>query len=335
MKTYEIAEFGIDKLGFVERDVPTPGPTEVLVRFHAAAINYRDLRMVEGLYNPRLKMPVVPLSDGAGEVTAIGSEVTKWTVGDRVCPIFIQGWIDGEISFEKARTALGGDRDGVLREFGCFDESALVAIPEYLDFEQASTLPCAAVTAWHALVVSGGIKAGDSILLQGTGGVSIFAVQIAKAIGARVIITSSSDEKLAHARELGADDLINYRETPDWEKRVSELTGRCGVDHILEVGGAGTLSKSISAVRMGGHIALIGVLAGDAPVNWIPLFMKTIRLQGLFVGSRKMFEDMNEFFSNHRIVPVIDKVFGFDKVPEALRYMDSAKHFGKIVVKIP
>ncbi len=335
MKSYEIAEFGIDKLAISEREMPNPGPNDVLVKFHAASINYRDLRMVEGLYNPRLKMPVVPLSDGAGEVVGIGSEVTKWKVGDRVCPIFIQGWIDGEISFEKARTALGGDRDGVLREFGCFDESALVAIPAHLDFEQASTLPCAAVTAWHCLVVSGGIKAGDSVLLQGTGGVSIFALQIAKAIGARVIITSSSDEKLVRAKELGADDLINYRETPDWEKRVSELTDRRGVDHVLEVGGAGTLSKSIAAVKMGGHIALIGVLAGDSPVNWIPLFMKSIRLQGLFVGSRKMFEDMNEFFETHRIMPVIDRVFDFAEAPDALRYMNSAKHFGKIVVKIP
>lgn len=335
MKSYEIAEFGIDKLAISEREMPNPGPNDVLVKFHAASINYRDLRMVEGLYNPRLKMPVVPLSDGAGEVVGIGSEVTKWKIGDRVCPIFIQGWIDGEISFEKARTALGGDRDGVLREFGCFDESALVAIPAHLDFEQASTLPCAAVTAWHCLVVSGGIKAGDSVLLQGTGGVSIFALQIAKAIGARVIITSSSDEKLVRAKELGADDLINYRETPDWEKRVSELTDRRGVDHVLEVGGAGTLSKSIAAVKMGGHIALIGVLAGDAPVNWIPLFMKSIRLQGLFVGSRKMFEDMNEFFETHRIMPVIDRVFDFAEAPDALRYLNSAKHFGKIVVKIP
>lgn len=335
MKSYEIAEFGIDKLAISEREMPNPGPNDVLVKFHAASINYRDLRMVEGLYNPRLKMPVVPLSDGAGEVVGIGSEVTKWKVGDRVCPIFIQGWIDGEISFEKARTALGGDRDGVLREFGCFDESALVAIPAHLDFEQASTLPCAAVTAWHCLVVSGGIKAGDSVLLQGTGGVSIFALQIAKAIGARVIITSSSDEKLVRAKELGADDLINYRETPDWEKRVSELTDRRGVDHVLEVGGAGTLSKSIAAVKMGGHIALIGVLAGDSPVNWIPLFMKSIRLQGLFVGSRKMFEDMNEFFETHRIMPVIDRVFDFAEAPDALRYLNSAKHFGKIVVKIP
>jgi len=335
MKAYEITEFGVDRLAAHERELPAPAAGEVLVKFHAASVNYRDLRMVEGLYNPRLKLPVVPFSDGAGEVTAVGSEITKWKVGDRVCPIFIQGWIDGGISFEKARTALGGDRDGVLREFGCFDETALVRIPDHLDFAQASTLPCAAVTAWHALVVSGGLKAGDSVLLQGTGGVSIFALQIARAFGARVIITSSSDEKLAKARELGADDLINYRETPDWEKRVSELTDRRGVDHVLEVGGAGTMSKSIAAVRMGGHIALVGVLAGDAPVNWIPLFMKSIRLQGLFVGSRKMFEDMNAFFANHRIEPVIDRVFGFDEAPDALRYLSSAKHFGKIVVKIP
>jgi len=334
MKAYEINRFGIDELDLVDREKPTPGPGEVLVRIRAASVNFRDLRMVQGLYNPRLKTPLVPFSDGAGEIVAVGPEVAKWRVGDRVCPIFMQGWTDGDVNYEKARTALGGDRDGVLREFTCFDESGLVRIPDGYSFDQAATLPCAAVTAWHALVVSGGIKAGDTVLVQGTGGVSIFALQIAKAFGAKVFVISSSDEKLERARDLGADELINYRTAPDWDKRVSELTGRRGVDHVVEVGGAGTLSRSISAVRMGGHIALIGVLAGDAPVNWMPIFMKAIRLQGIFVGSRKMFEEMNAFFQEHLIEPVIDRVFGFADAREALKTMESATHFGKIVVKV-
>jgi 2-desacetyl-2-hydroxyethyl bacteriochlorophyllide A dehydrogenase len=333
VKTYEIQEFGIDRLALVDREVPTPGPNDVLVAIRAASLNFRDLRMVQGLYNPRLKMPLVPFSDGAGEVVAVGGGVTRWQIGDHVCPIFMQGWIDGEVTFEKARTALGGDRDGVLREFAVFDESGLVRIPEYLTFEEAAVLPCAALTAWHALVESGGVRAGDTVLVQGTGGVSVFALQIAKAFGATVIVTSSSDEKLARAKELGADELINYKATPDWEKTVSEITNRRGVDHVVEVGGAGTLSKSIASVRMGGHIALIGVLAGNADVNWMPIFMKAIKLQGIFVGSRAMFESMNAFFAKHEIRPVIDRVFEFDQAREALRMMESAVHFGKLVVR--
>ncbi len=334
MKAYEIQEFGIDNLVIADRDRPTPGPTEVVVRMRSVSVNFRDLRMVQGLYNPRLKMPLVPFSDGAGEIAEVGSAVTRWKPGDRVCPIFMQGWIDGDVTFEKARTALGGDRDGVLREYAAFDQEGVVRVPEHLSFAEASTLPCAAVTAWHALVVSGEIKAGDTVLVQGTGGVSVFALQIAKAFGAKVIVTSSSDEKLERARGLGADELINYRQTPDWEKRVSEITERRGVDHVVEVGGAGTLSRSIASTAMGGHIALIGVLAGNADVNWMPIFMKAIKLQGIFVGSRTMFEEMNGFFAEHQIRPVIDQSFGFDSAREALRTMESATHFGKIVIEI-
>lgn len=334
MKAYEINKFGIDELDLVDREMPQPGPREAVVGIRSASVNFRDLRMVQGLYNPRLRTPLVPFSDGAGEIVAVGPEVQKWRVGDRVCPIFMQGWADGDVNYEKARTALGGDIDGVLREFACFDESGLVRIPDGYSFDQAATLPCAAVTAWHALVVSGGIKAGDTVLVQGTGGVSIFALQIAKAFGAKVFLISSSDEKLERARRLGADELINYRTVPDWEKRIAELTARRGVDHVVEVGGAGTLSRSISSVRMGGHIALIGVLAGDAPVNWMPIFMKAVRLQGIFVGSRKIFEEMNAFFEQHRIEPVIDRVFEFGDAREALRTMESASHFGKLVVRV-
>jgi len=334
MKTYEINEFGIEKLTLAERAKPEPKASEVSVKFHAASLNYRDLMMVKGFYNPKLKTPIVPLSDGAGEVVAIGEKVTKWKIGDRVCPIFMQGWTDGAIEVSKARTALGGDLDGCLREFGAFDENGLVKIPEHLSYEEAATLPCAAVTAYNALFCSGGLKPDDSVLLQGTGGVSIFALQLASVYGCRAIVTSSSDEKLERAKELGADDLVNYKETPDWDKRVLELTEKRGVDHVVEVGGAGTLQKSLNAVKMGGHIAVIGVLSGAGEINPVSILMKAVRLQGIFVGSREMFEAMNRLFSEHRLNPVIDKVFPFDEAREALKYMESAAHFGKIVIKI-
>ncbi|HLM00510.1 MAG TPA: NAD(P)-dependent alcohol dehydrogenase, partial [Pyrinomonadaceae bacterium] len=228
MKAYEIQRFGVENLAPVERETPQPQANEVLVKFRAASLNYRDLMMVQGAYNPKLKLPLVPFSDGAGEVVAVGEAVTKWQTGDRVCPIFMQGWIDGDIEFKKARTALGGDSDGCLREFGAFNENGLVKIPDHLSFEEAATLPCAALTAYHALFVSGCLKPGETVLLQGTGGVSIFALQFASVFGCRVIVTSSNDEKLTRAQNLGATDLINYKNTADWDKAVLELTGKRG-----------------------------------------------------------------------------------------------------------
>ena len=335
MKAYEINEFGIDNLTLAERDEPTVSETQVKVKFHAVSLNYRDLMVVKGQYNPRMKFPVIPFSDGAGEVVEIGENVTKWKVGDRVCPIFTQGWIEGETSGAKSKTTLGGggDWDGVLREYGTFSDEGLVKIPEHLSFEEAATLPCAAVTAWDALVVSGNLKAGETVLTQGTGGVSIFAIQFAKLFGAKVIATSSSNEKLAKVRELGADETINYKETPDWDKSALALTNKNGVDHIVEVGGAGTIAKSVNAVRIGGHIAVIGVLSSGNDFNPVSVLMKQVRLQGILVGSRKMFEDMNRAIELTKLKPVIDKVFEFGEVREALKYMESGKHFGKIVVK--
>ena len=334
MKVYEINEFGIEKITLTERDEPKPEANQVKVKFHAASLNYRDLMMIKGAYNPKLKTPLVPFSDGAGEVVEIGESVTKFKIGDRVTPIFMQGWIDGEISFKKAKTTLGGDLDGVLREFGTFDENGLVCIPDHFSYEEAATLPCAAVTAYHALFESGRMKSDDSILLQGTGGVSIFALQLAATLGTKIIITSSSDEKLQKAKEMGADDLINYKETEDWDKAVLDLTEKRGVDHIVEVGGAGTMQKSVNAVKMGGHIAVIGALAGKGDFNPTSVLMKSVRLQGIFVGSRQMFEDMNRYLCNHNhIKPVIDKTFEFEEVKDALKFMESGSHFGKIVVK--
>ena len=334
MKAFEIQEFGIDKLVLVEREKPKPKENEVLVRFHAASLNYRDLMMVKGWYDPKLKMPLVPFSDGAGEVVEVGKSVTKWKVGDRVMPIFMQGWIDGEVSSKKSKTALGGDLDGCLREFGAFDENGLVEIPGHLSYEEAATLPCAAVTAWNALKISGDVKTGETVLLLGTGGVSIFALQFAKHLGAETIITSSSDEKLGQADILGANHLINYKENQEWDDAVSVFTAKCGVDHVIEVGGAGTLGKSLNSVKMGGHIAVIGVLANQGEFNPISILMKAVRLQGIFVGSREMFEVMNGFITEHLIKPVVDKVFDFEDAREALKYMESGAHFGKIVIKI-
>jgi NADPH:quinone reductase-like Zn-dependent oxidoreductase len=288
----------------------------------------------KGIYRPDAKFPAVPLSDGAGEVIEIGENVTRWKVGDRVCPIFMQGWLGGALTREKARTALGGgDLDGVLREYGAFDENGLVRVPEHLSYEEAATLPCTAVTAWHALVEFGNLKAGEAVLTLGTGGVSTFAVQLAKLHGARVIATSSSDEKIARVRELGADDTINYKSTPDWDREVFRLTDKVGVDHVVEVGGAGTLPRSLNAVRMGGSIAVIGALAGGNGVDPVRILMKSVRLQGIFVGSREMFENMNRAVALNALKPVIDRTFPFEEAREALDYMDSGSHFGKIVLK--
>ena len=334
MKTYELRQFGLENLALVERDTPRPGAREVLVKFHAASLNYRDLVFAKGLYNPKAKLPAVPFSDGAGEVVAVGENVTRWKAGDRVCPIFMQAWLEGEVSAEKRRTALGaGELGGVLREFGAFDEDGLVRIPEHLSYEEAATLPCAGVTAWNALVPIGSVKAGDTVLTLGTGGVSIFALQFAKLHGARVIVTSSSDEKLVRARGLGADETINYRTTPDWDKEVLRLTNGAGADLVIELGGAGTVAKSVNSVRIAGCVALIGVLASGGGFNPVSLLMKGVRMQGVFVGSRQMFEDMNRAIAVNALKPVIDKTLPFAEAREALKYMESAAHFGKIVIQ--
>ncbi len=334
MKAYELRQFGLENLVLVEREKPRAAAHEIVVKFHAASLNYRDLMFATGTYNPKAKLPAVPLSDGAGEIVELGDGVTRWRIGDRVCPIFTQSWFEGERSPRKDQTSLGaGDVDGVLREYGAFNESGLVRIPDHLSFEEAATLPCAAVTAWNALVHCGNLKAGETVLTLGTGGVSIFALQFAKMHGARVIATSSSDEKLTRARKLGADETINYTKTPDWDKDVARLTDGIGVDHVVEVGGAGTLAKSVKSARIGGRIYVIGVLASGDGFNHIEILMKSICMQGVFVGSRRMFEDMNRAIAANSMKPVIDKVFAFDQVREALAYMESGSHFGKIVLK--
>ena len=335
MKAYQFEEFGIENLRIVERDVPKPGADEVLVRLHAASLNYRDVMVVSGTYNPRMKLPTVPFSDAAGEVIEVGQSVTKWNVGDSVGSTVISGWIDGGPTAEQSKTAIGaGNFDGVLQEYRLFRDDAIVAAPKHLSFEEASTLPCAALTAWHALVVSGKVASGDTVLTLGTGGVSIFAIQFAKLLGAKVIATSSSDVKLEKVRGLGADETINYREQPDWDKAVLDLTGGRGVDHVIEVGGTGTLQRSVKAVRVGGHIALIGALDTSGEFNPVPVFMKGIRMQGIFIGSRTMFEEMNAQIETSGMTPVIDRTFEFQEAREALEYMATGAHFGKIVIRI-
>jgi len=332
MKTYELhAGFGFENLNVVERPTPQPGPGQVLIDLRAWSLNYRDLMVVTGAYNPRMKLPIVPLSDGAGEVTATGPGVSRVKVGDRVAACFMQRWLSGGVTEDAAKSALGGAIDGVLSEQIVLAEDGVVTIPAHLSFEEAATLPCAALTAWNALVVSGGVKAGDTVLLQGTGGVSLFALQFAKMHGARAVITSSSDEKLSRAKELGADIGINYKATPEWGKKVVELTG--GVDHVVEVGGGGTLAESLRAVKTGGHIAVIGILAGTAGVSPVSILMKAVRLQGIFVGSREMFEAMNRAITLHQLKPVIDRTFPFADAASALKHMQSAAHFGKIVLQ--
>lgn len=332
MKAYAIEEFGVQNLKQVERPQPEPGHGEVLIKLKAWSINYRDLLVVKGHYNPKMPLPRIPFSDGVGEVVAVGEGVTRAKVGDRVAGAFMQKWIAGDPGEAGARSALGGEIDGLAAEYAVLNEEGVVHPPEHLSDEEAATLPCAGVTAWNALVDQKQVKAGETVLLLGTGGVSLFGLMFAKLHGARIIITSSSDEKLDRARQLGAHETINYKTTPDWEKKVLELTGRQGVDHVVEVGGAGTLAKSTRAVRLGGHIALIGVLAGGSDFNPMLVLMKGILLGGIYVGSRSMFESMNQAIALHEAKPVIDKVFGFDEVPAALEYMESGAHFGKIAI---
>ncbi len=338
MKAYERHNKpGLDALALTERPDPTPSPGQVLLQMRAASLNYRDLLVVKGSYSGSNQpaAPIVPLSDGAGEVVALGAGVSRVQIGDRVAGAFMPGWIAGEFTQEKAASALGGGSvDGVLAEYVLLHEEAVVPVPAHLSDEEAATLPCAAVTAWYSLFVGGSLKAGETVLLLGTGGVSLFALQFAKSAGARVILTSSSDEKRARARRLGADETINYRAAPDWDDRVLEMTGGRGVDYVVEAGGAGTLNKSLRAVRWGGQISLMGVLTGfAAEVNTAAILSKNIRVQGVYVGSREMFEGMNRAIAQTHLRPVIDRVFPFAEARQALDYLQSGQHFGKVVIR--
>lgn len=324
---------GLDGLKLAELSLPDPSPGEVRVRLRANAINYRDLSVISDPAARGIQLPRIPNSDGAGEVLAVGTGVTGFAPGDRVAGCFFQNWIDGPCSAEAMASSMGGEIEGVLAEERNLKADGLVKIPDHLSFAEAATLPCAALTAWRALVPVGQLKAGDTVLLLGTGGVSIFALQFATLMGARVIITSSSDEKLAKAKALGAWQTVNYRSTPDWEKPVLEMTEGRGVDLTVEVGGAGTLEKSIAATRIAGTIGFIGILAGGQ-VNPRPIMSKSLTVQGIYVGSRNLFRDMNKAIVAAELRPVIDRTFAFEDAPEAYRTMKAAGHFGKLVIEI-
>jgi NADPH:quinone reductase-like Zn-dependent oxidoreductase len=335
MKVWQIQSFGIDNLAFADLPLPRPGRGEVLVKVHAASLNYRDLRMVNGLYNPGMALPRIPCSDGAGEVVEVGEDVSEVAKGQRVAGIFMQNWLEGHPTAEKTRGALGGDIDGMLAEYVVLRQSGVVAIPEHLSYEEGATLPCAGVTAWNALQHAAHVKPGEVVLTQGTGGVSIFALQFAKIAGAAVIGTSSSNEKLERAKALGLDAGLNYRQTPEWAKWVLKQTNHRGADVIVEVGGAGTFSQSLQAVRMGGTVAQIGVLSqSDQPLP-IPLILhRQVRVHGVYVGSRAHFEAMNQAITAHQTRPVVDRVLPFSQVREGLKAMEKGVHFGKIVIQV-
>lgn len=336
MKVVEIRDgFGLERLTVGERPRPEPGPGQVLLRMSAAALNYRDLLTVLGRYNPRQPLPLIPCSDGVGEVVALGPGASRFAEGDRVIPIFAQGWLGGEPTHERLRTTLGGPLDGTLAEFMAIDEQGAVRAPAHLSDEEAAALPCAGLTAWSALVTHGGVTAGQTVLVLGTGGVAIFALQIAGLLGARAIVTSSSDAKLERARALGAWQTINYVSTPDWAREVRRMTDGDGVDLVVEAGGAGTLGQSVASLRFGGTVALFGNLAGgSAEVNVIPIFMRQARVQGLLVGHRDGFEEMNRAISAHGMRPVVDRVVPMERAVDALATMQEGGHVGKIAIRI-
>ena len=335
MRAYEIqGDGGIAALALSERDDPVPGPGEVLVRIAASSINYRDLTTIEDPAPRGIAYPRIPNSDGAGEVVEVGAGVSRFAPGDRVCGTFFQSWIDGPVTPRDMGAALGGTAEGMLAELRALPEQGLVATPSGLTDREASTLPCAALTAWNSLVEVGGVGPGDTVLLLGTGGVSVMALQFCRMLGARAIITSSSSAKLDRCTALGAWATINYRENPEWEQEVLRLTDGRGVDHTVEVGGAGTLEKSITATRVAGSIGLIGVLTGGT-INPTLVMRKSLRLQGVYVGSRRMFEDMNRAIEHHGMRPVIDRCFDFDDARAAYHCMRAAGHFGKLVITVP
>jgi NADPH:quinone reductase-like Zn-dependent oxidoreductase len=336
MRTYELHGKSVDTLALVERPVPRPGPGQVLVRMHAASLNYRDLLIAGGHYGrgePRY--PLVPLSDGAGEVVDVGPGVTELAANDRVASSFFQKWVDGPFDPEKGKSALGGAIDGVLSEYVVLEAAGAVKYPSFLSYEEAATLPCAGVTAWVGLMEVARLRPGQTVLAMGTGGVSLFALQLAKAAGAHVILTSSQDTKLARGKELGADHTINYRQEKEWDEAALELTERRGVDCLLEVGGAETLPFSLRATRKGGYVVLVGLLTGKpGDAERAKKNERGVQVESVYVGSVRHFERLNEAIERHHIRPIVDRVFPFESAPQAYRHLASGAHFGKVVISI-
>jgi NADPH:quinone reductase-like Zn-dependent oxidoreductase len=337
VRAYQLPKVGagIDALAIVERPVPKPLYRQVLVKVAACSLNFRDLSIVRGRYHMQARDNVIPLSDGAGEVVETGPGVLRVKAGDKVAGAFFQRWPGGERSPQTAASGLGGQIDGMLAEYAVLEEDGVVKLPEHLSLEEAATLPCAGVTAWSAITHHGKLIAGESVLLQGTGGVSIFGLQLARMMGITAVITSSSDAKLERAKELGAAHGINYKTTPEWDKAARAFTGGRGVDQVLEVGGAGTLIRSFGAIRVGGKISIIGGLSGGATdFNAGLIFTRQANVQAIAVGSMQMFEAMNAAIAANGIKPVIDSVFGFDEARAAFRHMEAGAHFGKIVIRV-
>lgn len=336
MKAWQITGAdGLSSLKLVTIPIPDPGPGEVLVRIRATCLNYRDYMNVMGIKGVTGPVPRVPCSDGAGEIEAVGAEVAGWKPGDRVVVPFMPTWLEGGYTQAHAAKALGGAVDGMLREFAVLPASSLLRVPDYLSVEEAATLPCAAVTAWDALVVRGGVQPGETVLILGSGGVSVFALQIAKLKGARVLATTSSAEKASRLLALGAEAVHDYKADPAWDDWAIAQTAGLGVDRVIEIGGPDTLNRSIKATRFGGHIALIGVLTGTSgEIQTVQILRKGIRLDGIYVGSRAMFAEMLECFSEAKVTPVIDSTFRFDQAHDAFRRIESGRHFGKIVIRV-
>ncbi|MDF2182418.1 NAD(P)-dependent alcohol dehydrogenase [Neptuniibacter sp. CAU 1671] len=335
MRAYQVVEpNGIEAIQQVELETPTPGPGEILVKMKACSLNYRDLLVANGGYVRNDVRPIIPVSDGAGEVVSVGAGVNGFKPGDRVIGNFFQHWVDGQMGDAGLTSALGGAINGVLADYFILHEEGTVKIPDYLSYAEAATLPCAATTAWHALVDVGGIKPGDTILLLGTGGVSIFGLQLAKAMGAEVIITSSSDEKLARAKAMGADHTINYKTFPDWEQKVLEITQGRGVNNVLEVGGAGTFEKSVASVGVNGTVSVIGILTGlESPTLSLMTIFNLLHIQGVYVGSVAMLKAMVALMEKHQLHPVIDHCYSFSDAMQAYQQLASAGHFGKLVIE--
>jgi NADPH:quinone reductase-like Zn-dependent oxidoreductase len=334
MKAWELRGFGRENLTLTDKPVPQVGPTDVLVRVGAVSLNYRDKLIVEGLYNPAMQFPVTPVADAAGEVVEVGKDVTRFHVGNRVIVQYATRWVDGEPQGDESYHSLGNTIQGALAEYLVLDQQAFVRAPSHLNDDEAAAISCAGLTAWYALVEKGQLKANQVVLVQGTGGVSLFGVQIASALGARVVVTSSSDEKLARAKKLGATEGINYARTPDWEKEALKLTSQKGVDQILEVAGGTSLTRSITAVKPGGHIAVIGILEGvSSEIPLFPMLVKQIVLRGFSVGPRRALEDMVQKFERLQLHPVIDTVYRFHDALAAYEHLYRGA-FGKIVIRV-
>lgn len=336
MRVFQIeGGWGFDHLKLSSRPDPRPGAGEVLLRMKAASLNYRDLVVPDRGYGQYTgTLPLIPISDGVGEVVECGPGVTRLKVGDRVCPSFLQRWVGGELTLERITGSLGGPIDGVMADYMVLPEGGVCVVPGHLSDVQAATLPCAALTAWSALVTEGRLKAGDRLLVQGTGGVALFALQFAKLAGAHVTVISSSDEKLARARALGADACLNYVAEPEWAKASRAITEGAGFDHILELGGERTLPQSLRCIRPGGTISMIGVLSGGTMSASLGLVVtRQVRLQGITVGSRDGFEAMLRAIGQHRLEPVVDRVFAFEALKEAMAWLKSGAHFGKVCLR--